>query len=163
MASFRVRNVNEALCTSASAASRVTQNYWRRGSPLLPSRWRPSVSSSIYPGRRSCQQSVVHEFGLVGQDVRVCVRRDGEVPLSDVLADPRPWNATQALARLQVDHAVAVPWSERGLSGLLVGPRRGLVAGRCPVLELEVGTNELRLASASPCRTDAGLKRASSS
>jgi hypothetical protein len=35
----------------------------------------------------------VVELDPLGKYVAVSVRSDGEVPLADVLADPRPWDA----------------------------------------------------------------------
>jgi hypothetical protein len=47
----------------------------------------------------SSEERHVVEFLLVGEDVRVGVRRHGEVPLPDELADPRPGFAAQVKER----------------------------------------------------------------
>jgi hypothetical protein len=45
------------------------------------------------PPVRAGEQGAVVELGLVNEDVRVGVRGDGEVPLPNLLADPRPRDA----------------------------------------------------------------------
>ena len=57
----RVRNVNEALCTSASAASRVTQNYsCDEVHHFVSTRsWRPFVPSSMISSASSLSRSTL--------------------------------------------------------------------------------------------------------
>ena len=54
---------------------------------------RPQRPGHVGVGLR--EQLGVVELGFVGEHVAVGVRRHGQVPLSDVLSDPRPWHAAQ--------------------------------------------------------------------